>query len=132
MEEWPMTRGKPGGQRTRKVRVACVGVPGVASGSWEEAMAKRDSRNGERGRRLGPRGGTTTQTGNLVRKNLWVPLALSEALRLRAFQTRQSETRIICTALAQYLGVVLSDEAEDADGGDESASRQESGEGPGG
>lgn len=69
-------------------------------------MAKGDSTNGEK-RPLGPRGGTTTQTEKMVRKNLWMPLGLSEALRLRAFQSRQSETRIICVALAEYLGVEL-------------------------
>lgn len=63
-------------------------------------------------RPTGPRGGLTTQTETMVRKNLWLPLHLSEALRLRAFEERGTETRIICVALAQYLGVEESEEGQ--------------------
>ena len=71
-------------------------------------MTKKGSSDGEQGP-VGPRGGTTTHTREMARKNLWMPLTLSEALRARAFKERRSETSIICSAVAQYLGVELGD-----------------------
>lgn len=55
-------------------------------------------------RSRGPRGGTTTVTpSGLVKKNLWVPFELAEALRTMAFRQRRSEAEIIRDALRQLL-----------------------------
>lgn len=53
----------------------------------------------------GPRGGKTTISGDRVRKNLWITIEESEALRRRAFETRQTETTIIRRGLRQQLGL---------------------------
>lgn len=56
--------------------------------------------------RTGPRGGTTTVTSSgMVRKNLWISHHENEALRLRAFEERKSETQIIRAGLRQILGL---------------------------
>jgi hypothetical protein len=56
--------------------------------------------------RTGPRGGTTTVTSSgMVRKNLWISNEENEALRLRAFEERKSETQIIRSGLRRILGL---------------------------
>lgn len=53
---------------------------------------------------LGPRGGTTTVTeSGMVKKNLWVPAALAEELRQRAFAERRAEAEIVREALRRHL-----------------------------
>jgi hypothetical protein len=54
---------------------------------------------------VGPRGGTTTvsRTG-LVKKNLWVPREVAEALRRKAYEERRSEAAIIREGLRRVLG----------------------------
>jgi hypothetical protein len=53
----------------------------------------------------GPRGGRTTITkSGMVKKNLWVPHEVAEALRQKAFEERRSEAEIIREALDNLLG----------------------------
>lgn len=62
--------------------------------------------NGQPSPTTGPRGGTTTRTSEgMVRKNLWLSYEENEALRLRAFQDRRAESRIIRSALRRELGL---------------------------
>lgn len=54
----------------------------------------------------GPMGGKTTRTkSGMVRKNLWLHEDESEALRVRAFEERRTESSIMRDALRQYLGI---------------------------
>lgn len=63
-----------------------------------------DEEREDGGRVRGPRGGTTTITsGGMVKKNLWVPAALAEELRRRAFEERRAEADIIREALRRHL-----------------------------
>lgn len=39
----------------------------------------------------------------MIRKNVWLPKELSEALRARAFHERRSEADIVRAALTTYL-----------------------------
>lgn len=57
----------------------------------------------EAGLRRGPRGGTTTITGDRVRKNLWITFEEAETLRRRAFATRRTETDLIREGLRLVL-----------------------------
>lgn len=40
----------------------------------------------------------------MVKKNLWVPVALAEELRRRAFEERRAEAAIVREALRRHLG----------------------------
>ena len=63
-----------------------------------------DEEREDGGRARGPRGGTTTvTTSGMVKKNLWVPEALAEELRQRAFEERRPEAEILREALRQHL-----------------------------
>jgi hypothetical protein len=56
------------------------------------------------GRARGPRGGrTTVTTSGMVKKNLWIPGALADELRQRAFEERRSEAEILREALRRHL-----------------------------
>ena len=52
----------------------------------------------------GPRGGTTTVTeSGMVKKNLWIPAEMAEALRAIAYHERRSEADVIRSGLAREL-----------------------------
>ncbi len=53
----------------------------------------------------GPRGGTTTVSGDRVRKNLWITREEAEALRRRAFESRRTETDLMREGLRWLLGL---------------------------
>lgn len=54
----------------------------------------------------GPRGGTTTVTkSGMVRKTLWLHADEAEALRLRAFKDRRSESELMREALRRLLRI---------------------------
>lgn len=54
----------------------------------------------------GPRGGLTTVTkSGMVRKTLWLHADESEALRVRAFKDRRSESELMREALRRFLKV---------------------------
>jgi hypothetical protein len=56
--------------------------------------------------RIGPRGGKTTKTDSgLVRKTIWLHEDEAEALRLKAFNDRRSESEIVREALRSFLDV---------------------------
>lgn len=63
-----------------------------------------DEEREDGGQVLGPRGGTTTVSeSGMVKKNLWVPAALAEELRRRAFKERRPEAEIVREALRGHL-----------------------------
>lgn len=63
-----------------------------------------DEEREDGGRARGPRGGrTTVTTSGMVKKNLWVPAALADDLRQRAFEERRAEAEIMRDALRRYL-----------------------------
>lgn len=62
-----------------------------------EVLLRRDHRD------FAPRGGTSQQTESMIRKNVWLPKELSEALRAKAFHDRRSEADIVRAALTSYL-----------------------------
>jgi len=54
----------------------------------------------------GPMGGKTTRTkSGMVRKTLWIHEDESEALRVRAFEDRCTESSIMREALRRFLGL---------------------------
>lgn len=53
----------------------------------------------------GPRGGTTTRTGGMVKKSLWLHKDEAEALRKAAFDEYRSEASIIREAVRRYFGL---------------------------
>jgi len=56
--------------------------------------------------RIGPRGGKTTVTDSgMVRKSLWLHEDEAEALREKAYRTRQPEAEILREALRRFLGL---------------------------
>lgn len=63
-----------------------------------------ETRDDGRREARGPRGGRTTVTDSgMVKKNLWMPGALAEELRLRAFDERRPEAEILREALRRHL-----------------------------
>jgi hypothetical protein len=66
--------------------------------------AQREEPGDDPEARRGPRGGRTTITrSGMVKKNLWVPHEVAEALRRKAFEERRSEAEIIREALEHLL-----------------------------
>jgi hypothetical protein len=59
---------------------------------------------GMREKRLGPRGGETTvsKTG-MIRKNVWLHPDEAEALRVKAFKERRTESEILREGLRKVL-----------------------------
>jgi hypothetical protein len=55
---------------------------------------------------IGPRGGKTTVTDSgLVRKTIYFHADEAEALRVKAFENRRSESEIVRDAVRRFLGI---------------------------
>lgn len=81
-------------------------------------VKEKPPRNGTEKEVTGPRGGKTTVTEGMFRKNLWISQEQNERLRYLAFRTRRSEADLIRQGLELVLTLAKDANEEEISRGD--------------